>query len=52
VFRGDSEAERLEALRAATKKRDDFQILAWCITSNPFDLAVRMAEVSLSRSTR
>lgn len=52
VFRDDGEAERLEDLLAATKKRDDFQILAWCIMSNHYHLAVRMGEVSLSRSMR
>jgi len=52
VFRDDGEAERLEDRLAATKKRDDFQILAWCIRSNHNHLAVRIGEVSLSRSMR
>ena len=52
VFRDEGEAGRFEALLAATKKRDDFQILAWCVMSNHFHLAVRMGEVSLSRSMR
>jgi len=52
VFRDESEADRFEALLAATKKRDDFQILAWCVMSNHYHLAVRMGEVSLSRSMR
>ncbi len=50
VFRDDEEADRLETLFATTKKRDDFQILAWCVMSNHYHLAVRMGEVSLSRS--
>ena len=52
VFRSEDEADRLEALLAATKKRDDFQILAWCVMSNHYHLAVRMGEVALSRSMR
>jgi len=52
VFRDDEEADRLEGLLAATKKRDDFQILAWCVMSNHYHLAVRMGEVALSRSMR
>jgi REP element-mobilizing transposase RayT len=52
VFRDDEEADRLEGLLAATKKRDDFQILAWCVMSNHYHLAVRMGEVPLSRSMR
>ncbi len=50
VFRDEGEADRFEALLAATKKRDDFQILAWCMMSNHYHLAVQMGEVSLSRS--
>ena len=30
AFRDEGKADRFEALLAATKKRDDFQILAWC----------------------
>ena len=52
VFRDDEEADRLERLLAATKERDDFQILAWCVMSNHYHLAVRMGEVALSRSMR
>ena len=52
VFRDDEEADRLEGLLAAAKKRDDFQILAWCVMSNHYHLAVRMGEVALSRSMR
>ena len=50
IFRDEGEADRFEALLAATKKRDDFQILAWSLMSNHYHLAVRMGEVSLSRS--
>lgn len=52
VFRKDEEADRLEGLIAATKARDEFQILAWCVMSNHYHLAVRMGEVPLSRSMR
>jgi len=52
VFRDEEEADRLEGLLATTKKRDDFQILAWCVMSNHYHLAVRMGEVALSRSMR
>ena len=52
AFRDEAEADRFEALVATTKKRDDFQILAWCLMSNHYHLAVRMGEVSLSRSMR
>jgi REP element-mobilizing transposase RayT len=52
VFSDDDEAERFEALLATTKKRDDFQILAWCVMSNHYHLAIRMGEVSLSHSMR
>ncbi len=52
IFRNEDEAERLEDLIARVKKRDDLQILAWCIMSNHYHLAVRMGEVALSRSMR
>ncbi len=52
VFKDDGEAERLVSLLAETKKRDDFQVLAWCIMANHYHLAVRMGEVSLVRSMR
>ena len=44
VFRDEGEADRFEALLASTKKRDDFQILAWCVMSNHYHLAVRSNE--------
>jgi REP element-mobilizing transposase RayT len=52
VFRDEAEADRFESLLATTKKRDGFQVLAWCLMSNHYHLAVRMGEVSLSRSMR
>lgn len=52
VFRKDEEADRLEGLIAATKARDGFQILAWCVMSNHYHLAVRLGEVPFSRSMR
>ena len=51
-FGNDEEADRLEALFAATKARDDFQMLAWCALSTHYLLAVRVGEVPLSRSIR
>jgi putative transposase len=50
VFRDEGEVDRFEALLVATEKRDDFQILAWCVMSNHYHLSVRMGEVSLWRS--
>ena len=50
VFRDYSEVERVLALLAEAKRRDGFQILAWCVMSNHYHLAVRMGEVALSRS--
>jgi len=44
VFRDEGEADRFEALLASTMKRDDFQILAWCVMSNHYHLAVRSNE--------
>jgi len=50
VFRDDSEVERFLGCLAGAKRRDGFQILAWCVMSNHYHLAVRMGEVALSRS--
>jgi REP element-mobilizing transposase RayT len=36
VFGDEGEVDRFEALLAETKKRDDFQILAWCVMSNHY----------------
>jgi REP element-mobilizing transposase RayT len=50
VFRDESEAWRLLARIASTKKRDDFVVMAYCVMSNHYHLAIRMGEVPLSRS--
>jgi REP element-mobilizing transposase RayT len=50
VFRDDSEVERFLTRLAEAKRRDAFQILAWCVMSNHYHLALRMGEVVLSRS--
>jgi putative transposase len=52
AFRDEEEADRFESLLVTVKKRDGFQILAWCLMSNHYHLAVRMGEVTLSRSMR
>ena len=49
VFRKDEEADRLEDLIATTKDRDDFQILAWCLMSNHYHLAVRLVDTSIAK---
>jgi len=50
VFRNDSEVERFLTRLAEAKRRDGFQILACCVMSNHYHLALRMGEVVLSRS--
>jgi len=50
VFGDDAEVGRFVARLAEIKRRDGFQILAWCVMSNHYHLAVRMGEVALSRS--
>ena len=52
VFRDEAEAMIFLKRLASTKRRDGFQILAWCVMSNHYHLAVRMGEVALSRSMR
>jgi REP element-mobilizing transposase RayT len=52
VFQDEAEAGRLLAWVAKTKKRDDFVVLAFCVMSNHYHLAVRMGPVPLSRSMR
>ncbi len=44
VFSDGGETDRFEALLSSTKKRDDFQVLAWCVMSNHYHLAVRSNE--------
>jgi REP element-mobilizing transposase RayT len=45
AFRREAEAERLLRRLSETKRRDGFQVLAWCLMSNHSHLAVRMGEV-------
>lgn len=52
VFRDEAEVKIFLKRLASTKRRDGFQILAWCVMSNHYHLAVRMGEVALSRSMR
>ncbi len=52
AFRDEAEAERLLRRLFETKSRDGFQVLAWCLMSNHYHLALRMGEVPLSRSMR
>lgn len=52
VFRDEAEAGIFLERLASTKRRDGFQILAWCVMSNHYHLALRMGEVALSRSMR
>ena len=42
VFRDEGEADRFEGLLATTKKRDDFQILAWCLVWCPAPLILKV----------
>ena len=46
AFRDEAEAERLLSRLAETKRRDGFQVLAWCLMSNDCHLALRMGEVA------
>ncbi|HOC41551.1 MAG TPA: transposase [Thermoanaerobaculales bacterium] len=50
IFRDEAEAEKLLKRLFDTKRRDGFQVLAWCVMSNHYHLALRMGEVPLSRS--
>jgi REP element-mobilizing transposase RayT len=52
VFADPEEAGRFADRIKKTKLRDGFQVLAWCVMSNHYHLAVRMGDVSLSRSMR
>ena len=40
VFRDEGESDRFEALLAATKKRDDFQMLPWCENQGAFTINI------------
>jgi REP element-mobilizing transposase RayT len=50
VFAEDAEAERLLDAMRDSKKRDKFIVLAWCIMSNHYHLAIRSTSVPLWRS--
>ncbi len=46
AFRVGAEVEGLQRRLPETKRRDGFQVLAWCLTSNNDELALRMDEVA------
>ena len=50
VSRREEETDRLEDLIATAKARDDLQILARCVMSNHFHLAIRSSVVPLPRT--
>jgi REP element-mobilizing transposase RayT len=52
VFAEPEEAEHFLALLREVKQRDGFAILAWCFMPTHYHLALRMGEVTLSRSFR
>jgi putative transposase len=52
VFRDDVEAESLVKILADVKRRDGLAVLAWCVMSNHYHLALRCARVPLWRSMR
>lgn len=52
VFANPEEAIEFLDLLRELKQRDDLQVLAWCLLSNHFHLAVRTAVVPLSRTMR
>ena len=52
VFAEDAEARGLVDTLADLKRRDDLQLLAWCVMSNHYHLAVRSATVPLWRTMR
>jgi REP element-mobilizing transposase RayT len=52
VFRDDAEAEALVKVLGDVKRRDGLAVLAWCVMSNHYHLAVRCAGVPLWRSMR
>jgi len=50
VFADDDEAERLVGAMREVKQRDGLVVLAWCVMSNHYHLAVRCTPVPLWRS--
>ena len=52
VFADREEAIAFLDLFRELKQRDDLQVLAWCLLSNHFHLAVRTSAVPLSRTMR
>ena len=52
AFANPEEAISFLDLLRELKQRDDLQVLAWCLLSNHFHLAVRTSAVPLSRTIR
>lgn len=52
VFQDDAEADALVKILSDVKRRDGFAVLAWCVMSNHYHLAVRSGGVPLWRSMR
>ena len=50
IFAQRDEAERFVALIKSVKKRDGLTVLAWCLMSNHYHLAVRIGPVLLART--
>jgi len=50
VFGDDEEAGRFVARMAEVKRRDDFLVMAWCLMSNHFHLAIRTGSTPLPRT--
>ena len=50
VFADELEAKRFLEFLAETRDRDGLTILAWCLMSNHYHVAVRVGTVSLARS--
>jgi putative transposase len=50
VFADNGEAERLVDVMREVKQRDGLIVLAWCVMSNHYHLAIRCTSVPLWRS--
>jgi REP element-mobilizing transposase RayT len=50
VFAEDGEAQRLVDVMREIKQRDEFVVLAWCVMSNHYHLAIRCTSAPLWRS--